>query len=392
MEHFDFIVFESYKSAENHWFDVELISRMLQSQGKKVAVFDLYNRYKDNSLDKIPIIHWEPNSTIPDDSWMKRKHSLWDTFRYSTKYTLQEGKYLKEAKAFIKDKADNFYCGSYHVGMSTTFFDVQKPCYWWGLRSERFQTDWKKTLKSPLKSFKIRRQRRLFLRNPYQRLFVSNEIILKEHEVLGISRGRMLVREERCVETIGNAAISALTKDTSFLVIGMLRPGKHVTTTIEAFKRTNIEGTSLSLVGSSMAGYENQIISSIGKDNRIFRTNKYLEYDDFYREFQKSHFVLFADEQGPCCITNGTMLEALIHHRPIICPNYNPYRYYIEKYHVGILYKPNDIVSYAEALQKAVVLGMQAFIPAIEDFLQTILFDRVAKEFVERLNKMNDEI
>lgn len=387
MKKLDIILFESYHQARNHTFDVVLIARMIQSQGQKVAIFDLYHEVEEDVIEGIPVIHWTSKCKVPDDSWRVRKHSVWETLTKSKKFQYDQHRYMKEALTFIQDKADAFYCGSYHNGMSTVFFQLQKPCYWWGLRSERLRFSWRKCIPSPMSGLHIWMERKRFLQNPYQRLFVSNQIIRDEHERLGVSRDRMVIREERVVEKETDANLQALEKSVSFLVIGQLRKPKHVPTTIEAFRKANIEGATLKLIGRAQEEYEQEIQSAIASDNRIIRQNAFLEYDDFNKHFSESHFVLFADEQGPSCITNGTMTEALINHRPIICPNYAPYSYYIEKYGFGLLYKAGDTDSYAEAMRKASEMRVEHFQPTIEKFLQTIQFDVVAKQLAEDLNK-----
>lgn len=383
---YDFIIFESYHQARNHSYDLLLIGRMLNSQGLKVAIFDLYHEIKKDMLEGLPVIHWVSKCQVPDDSWRLRKHTIWETLIKSKLFSYQQHRYMKEALSFIKDKADAFYCGSYHNGMSTVFFQLQKPCYWWGLRSERLRFSWKKLLPSPLSGFHIWLERKRFLKNPYQRLFVSNQIIMDEHEQLGVSRDRMVIREERVVEKSVDANLHALDKNLTFLVIGQLRPQKHVSFTVDAFKKANIPNSRLKLIGRSQGDYEKEICSAIAGDNRIVRHNAFLEYEDFNKHFSESHFVLFADEQGPSCITNGTMTEALINHRPIICPDYNPYNYYIDKYGVGLLYEPGNVESYSFALQKAEELGVEHFQQAIDIFLHTINFDIVAKNLVTAIN------
>ena len=81
------------------------------------------------------------------------------------------------------------------------------------------------------------------------------------------------------------------------------------------------------------------------------------------------------------------MMEALIHHRPIICPDYNPYTYYIKKYGVGLLYKAGDTESYANTMREASQLDTAYFQKAIDAFLETIMFDRVADQFVKDIKK-----
>lgn len=382
---YDFLLFENYHLAQHHRLDVLIIAKMLKSQGLKVAIFDIYHEDCADDIEGIPVLHWSSKNPIPDDSWMIRKHTAFETIIKSNMFQWQLHCYMKEVKSFIIDKAKNFYCGSYHNGMSTVFFDIQKPCYWWGLRSERFHFSIRKLIPSPHFGLHLLKERKKFIRNQNQRLFISNPIIIDEHERLGISRDRMIIREERVVEKVSEANLQTLDKNISFLVIGQLREAKHVPFTIQAFRKANIDGATLKLIGRSQDEYEKEIQSAISKDKRIIRKNAFLEYDDFNKHFSESHFVVFADEQGPSCITNGTMTEALINHRPIICPNYNPYKYYIEKYNIGLMYEAGNVDSYAATMKIARDLGVEYFQTSIDEFLKTIRFDVVAKKLVEDL-------
>lgn len=378
----DFLLFENYHLAQHHRLDVLIIAKMLKSQGLKVAIFDIYHEDRTDDIEGIPVLHWSSKNPIPDDSWMIRKHTVFETLIKSNMFQWQLHCYMKEVKSFIIDKAKNFYCGSYHNGMSTVLFDIQKPCYWWGLRSERFHFSIRKLIPSPHFGLHLLKERKKFIRNPNQRLFISNPIIIDEHERLGISRDRMIIREERVVEKVSEANLQTLDKNISFLVIGQLREAKHVPFTIQAFRKANIDGATLKLIGRAQDEYEKEIQSAISKDKRIIRKNAFLEYDDFNKHFSESHFVVFADEQGPSCITNGTMTEALINHRPIICPNYNPYKYYIEKYNIGLMYEAGSVESYAATMRKARNLGVEYFQSSIDQFLKTLSFDVVAKKLV----------
>lgn len=384
---YDFLLFENYHLAQHHRMDVLIIAKMLKSQGLNVAIFDIYHEDDGDDVEGMPVLHWTSKASIPDDSWMLRKHSVFETLIKSTVFQRQLHCYMKEVKSFIKDKAKNFYCGSYHNGMSTVLFDIHKPCYWWGLRSERFRFSIRKMFPSPLFGLHLLEERRRFINNPYQRLFVSNQIIMDEHERLGVPRNRMIIREERVVEKNSEACLQTLDKSLSFLVIGQLRKSKHVPFTIEAFRLANMDGATLKLIGRAQDEYEKEIQSAISNDKRIIRQNAFLEYGDFNKHFSESHFVLFADEQGPSCITNGTMTEALINHRPIICPNYNPYKYYIEKYNIGLMYEAGSVESYAATMKKAKNIGVEYFQRSIDQFLKTLSFDVVAKKLVEDIGR-----
>lgn len=386
---YDFLLFENYHLATHHLYDLFMIARMMQSQGLKVAVFDVFHEIEEDMREGIPVIHWKFKLAIPDDSWLLRKHSKWETAFKSVRLLIQTHFYFREVVSYIRDKADAFYCGSYHKGISTELFLLQKPCYYWGLRSERLTFTWRKLLPSPFDGLHVFLQRRRFLRNQFQRLFVSNPIILEEHIRIGVPRSRMVIREERVVEKMTEANLSMMDAEVSFLVIGQLRKEKQIPVTVAAFRQANIPGSTLKLIGRSQNDYEVIIESAISNDKRIVRVNEYLDYKDFFKYFSKSHFVLFADQQGQSCITNGTMMEALIHHRPVICPDYNPYSYYIDKYGIGLKYRAGDAESYAAALKKAVALGTGYFQPAINTFLFTLDFDTVARQFVTELNLKN---
>lgn len=266
---YDFLLFENYHLAQHHRLDVLIIAKMLKSQGLKVAIFDIYHEDCADDIEGIPVLHWSSKNPIPDDSWMIRKHTVFETIIKSNMFQWQLHCYMKEVKSFIIDKAKNFYCGSYHNGMSTVFFDIQKPCYWWGLRSERFHFSIRKLIPSPHFGLHLLKERKKFIRNQNQRLFISNPIIIDEHERLGISRDRMIIREERVVEKVSEANLQTLDKNISFLVIGQLREAKHVPFTIQAFRKANIDGATLKLIGRSQDEYEKEIQSAISKDKRI---------------------------------------------------------------------------------------------------------------------------
>lgn len=376
---YDFILFENYHQAQNHKIDLVLIARMLKSQGLKVAILNIYGEDNVKEIDGIEFINLPFKATPPQYHNVKLIGKI--------EFLIWQRRYFKRVIKYITPLAKKFYFGSYHVLMPTGFFKIKKPCFYWGLRSCRM-TNFTRMLKSQdlINVLHAIKQRNLFMKNSYQCLFVSNEIIKKEFEDLGISTNRLVIREERCIEEATTQNTYKCSTHPSFLVIGQMRKQKNLPTTIEAFKLANIPYAKLYLIGRSQGKYEEEITAAINNDDRIERNNSFLEYDDFLNYYTKSHFILFADDEGDSCITNGTFTEALIRHRPVISPDYNPYSHYINKYGVGILYKPGDTASYAKALQKATELGVEHFQENIEKFLETLDFKKVAKDFVNNLH------
>ena len=386
-EHYDFLLFENYHLARHHKYDMVLIARMLQHEGLKVAILNIYGEDQEDSIEEIPVVDLPFKAELPCDDWQSHPKNKLHSFLSTIRFFYWQHFYLKKVAKAIEPMADMFYCGSYYWGMSTQLFKINKPCYYWGLRSERMTHVGKHFIKNPLEGIKVWMLRRAFMNNQHQGLFVSNEIIRNEFLLLGIPEKRMVIREERCIFKMGQDFLDMRFPDTAFLVIGKLRKQKHVDFTIHAFKTANMDKAMLKLVGNSDERYEEVIRMAISDDKRIERIKGFLSYDDFNTWFRRAHFVLFADEKGPSCITNGTMMEALINYRPVICPDYEPYSYYINRYKLGLLYKPGDMASYAAALSKAKQLGTEQFIPYIEAFLQNITFDKVSRQLYQQLIK-----
>lgn len=377
-EKYDFILFENYHQAQNHKIDLVLIASMLQIQGMKVAILNIYGEDNSKEIEGIEVINLPFKATVPQYHRIKLLGKL--------EFLIWQRRYFKRVIKYITPLAKSFYFGSYHVQMPTGLFKIKKTCFYWGLRSSRMTNfAWMLKRQDFINVLHAIKQKNLFMKNPKQCLFVSNEIIKKEFEDLGINTNRLIIREERCIETITDANIDKCSEKPSFLVIGQLRKQKNLPTTIEAFKLANIPDAKLCLIGRSQDKYEKEITAAINNDYRIERNNSFLEYDDFLSYYTKAHFVLFADEKGDSCISNGTFTEALVQHRPVIAPNYNPYSYYINKYGVGLLYEPDDIQSYSNAIEKAVELGVEYFQQNINRFLEEIKFDKVSELLVEQI-------
>lgn len=383
MEHYDFILFENYRNASHHKFDLIQTASFLKYSGMKVAILDVFREYSVSEIEGIRVIHHNVKLKVPVVRWTSNKFV--NLFKKLSFLCLQH-RFMKAIVIEITPLADQFYFGSYYELVSSVLISMKKPSYFWGLRSIRFKyPTFKDILKEPVAGIHKWYINRMFKANPYQRLFVSNQIIFYEHVALGIPQERMIIREERVVKEKTTPLLEKLTSNVSFLTIGLLRKEKNIDKTIDAFKLANIEDAKLYLAGRSAKGYETIIEKAIGKATNIVRINAFLEYEDFFKYFIQSHFVLFADSQGSCCITNGTMMEALIHHRPIICPDYAPYKYYIEKYHIGLLYDPTNLESYSNTLKLAASMGTTSFQQSIDKFLETIMFDKVSRELVGKI-------
>lgn len=385
MAKYDFLVFENYHAAENHKYDVVLIGRLLQQAGLNVAVLDIYGEDSCENMEGLPVVHLTFKKPIPNDYWQKHPKNKLLSLMSLIRFLWQQHWYFKKVIKEIVPMSDRFYCGSYHLSMSTQLLKIEKPCYTWGLRSSRMTGFWAKFKKNPIIALRMLMLRRAFMENPWQNLFISNDIIRNEFKDLGVPDNRLILREERCIEDLGDRRFEYMNPVFSLLTIGMLRPDKRIEMTVKEFVDCDKPEWIYKVAGKSNGKYEDIIERTIKGHSNIIRINDFLDYDQFNKLFAESHFVVFADKQQKSSITNGTMLEALINYRPIIAPNYNPYRFYVEKYGIGILYNPKVKGDLSRAIKDAYTIGCKSFCNNIDNFLKTITFSHVSKSLCSQI-------
>ena len=198
---YDIILFENFHAAFHHKYDVHLIARMLKSQGMKVAILNIYGEDKPDDYPGIDLLDLPFHDSIPDDkAWLDCKGNVVKRLYYVICFLKQQSRYMRRVRAFVQDKADLFYLGSYHLTMPSEFLSLKKRCYYWGLRSYRMTGFWQTFKSNPFLAFRMADLREKFLKNNYQCLFVSNEIIKKEFIKIGVPENRLVIREERCIE------------------------------------------------------------------------------------------------------------------------------------------------------------------------------------------------
>ena len=204
MIHYDFILFENCHAAKHHIFDVVLIARMLQSQGLKVAILNIYSDIEKKELDGIEVINLPFSIPIPNDKWKKNPKNKIHSLLCNIRFFYQQYFYIKKVVKYITPFADRFYCGSLNNYTSLQLLKIRKISYFWGLRSHWFNDLGHKILKDPISSIRFFMIRHFFYKNVNLKLFVSNQIIKDEFEKLGINKNRIVIREERCIENREN--------------------------------------------------------------------------------------------------------------------------------------------------------------------------------------------
>ena len=126
---YDIIVFENYRQAIHHKIDMHLIAKLLRAGGLSVAILDIYHEDCYNEIDDIPVLHH--HVILPKILNAQFAANPMTRFFEHLYFYRAQNKYFTAVLDEVQDWADRFYCGSYHLGMTSSWFSLKKPCFWW---------------------------------------------------------------------------------------------------------------------------------------------------------------------------------------------------------------------------------------------------------------------
>lgn len=384
---YDFILFENWHQATNHLKDVGLIANMLKDCGYSVAVADVYQNINKDFIKDVPCINIQHKVSF----WDHQKNGLmskWPFIKIVRAINRnREARHLKCVMEEIQGKYKNLYCGSHYVKMPIGWLRMiptSSSAFFWGLRSARL-VQYKN---EPIDYEGIRSYflRKYFDRHSNLKFFVSDQLIRDEFLMLGITQNRLVIRPERFIDDYSPDNKS--NNDVfSLLSIGSLRPEKRIEKILESLGRLEDETIRYTIAGASRPGYESMIEEGLKNisEGMVERLNYRLSENEFNKLIDNADFLVLCDRPQASNVTNGTMNEALLAGVPIIAPNYDPYKYIIEHFHVGIMFNPDEEESLVAAIKKAKQLGREAFAKPIHDYQSLYLKKNVVKEFAESL-------
>lgn len=385
----DFILFENLYSVENHYKDLENLALLLQGAGYKVAIADCF---KEESLCKNRTIkHISIPAFVPK------------AFKESNKYDVERGRllgallrmiqevYLLYIMFYCRNKCKNIYAGSLTPAtpMLFRFLTFHKHCYLWGLRSATV-TYWKKQkigywwCISKLGYFLLQNNKDIIL-------IVSNPFIKKEFvDEAHIPESRIILRPERTIESITYPRSSESGK-LRLLTIGTLRPDKHVEVCLRSLRKLNNSNIEFTIAGRSrnFKEYEELILKESQGVPSIKRIDKYLDDEEYFQLIDHCDCLLLCDEKQPTCSSNGTMMEALLFGKPIIAPNYEPFKTEVTYYKIGELYEMFDENSLSIVIESLLKSGTHYYSYGIIQYQQNFIFKKVAGSIRTQIDKIS---
>lgn len=389
---YDFILFENAYNIENHYKDLSIMARLLKTAGYTVAIADVFKEDKLCSIDGIPHIQ-VPIGRARRYNELKLYRKKKNIIQKQLQQILLDI-YLFRVTRYLSRFTKNIYMGSWMMGLPLFFLhflDKNTNYYMWGLRSATMlywhDSIWSKgALFSYIYARIAKKKNNLFI-------VVSNHIIKKEFiENIGVPASRLIVRPERCVEK-ENKIVPLSKEELHILTIGTLRPFKHVEFALDALRILNNNKIFYTIAGRCKDdnGYEKMIEDKMIGVPNVTRINRFIPDEEYELLMKNCDVLLLCDGTQKSCASNGTMSEALLHGKPIIAPDFNPFKYEVENYNVGVLYEYQNVNSLTNVLNNMLEEGTYKYIKPLTEYQKKFLFSEVACSLREQIEKQNDK-
>lgn len=382
---YDFVLFENFYLALNHYKDVCIIAKMLQKCGYTVAIADVFGEAEHCQIEGVPHITFKKQCPVTID-YGSHNRGIIALIKNAIDRKRIDG-YLKYVMRELRGKYRHLYAGSYFVHMTTGWLKEipeESSAFFWGLRSSRLVEF--KLNRFHLKSYDAYKLHRYFERHQNLKYFVSDEIIRQEFLNLGVAPNRLVLRPERIIEQLPQiSSPNKENKSLCLLSIGSLRETKRIEKILDALRDVNSMDIHYVIAGKADASYEAIIDSHRKGLDNVERRNYRLSEEEYNTLLDQCDFLVLCDSRQLSSVTNGTMNEALLKGKPIIAPNYNPYRFFIEKYGIGIMFDPEEKHSLSDAIRSAQTMSAVAFEDAIHEYQGTLLMEKIIAQFSKEL-------
>lgn len=216
------------------------------------------------------------------------------------------------------------------------------------------------------------------------KVFFTEEMYAKHAEKIGITR--TAVFPDRFLTKDGNLARSASSDQISLVTVGTISTLKNPVSFIRSWDNVQpelVKKFSYGIYGKIMDGIGNELNSVAAVSQvSIKLVNDYVS-SAFYNELMAgSDFVVIPyPEEYTRYATSGVMWDCFQMQKPIICPDIEPFRYYINKYGVGYLYSDKNLES---TLQK-IIAERQEFQSTLDQRFLRLIGENSFAQLKQRL-------
>lgn len=387
MKKYDLILVETAHYKKPHYEKIQRqIAELLTEGGLRVAVinFKRNNDYHNNRIYDVINIH--PDLPDPPVIWRDRKgRNKLERLRSIHLLSKEEKRYFEVLFDKIKHLSDAIYWGT--ISSSTLnllkikALRNKKIFLWEGAYYAFLFTNFKK-IKSPIAFFKPILLSKFIKKNDIK-ILVANEPI---HNVLvkkGFEDINIIIRPEETFKESGRN-ITKLNNKFCLTTIGAIRHEKNIHFALNALENKKIKYI---VAGKSNNQYAYDIDERMkNMDKEYFvRLNQWFTDEEYHDLIKQSHFLIICDIEFPCPGSNGTLFDAVKNVRPVIVPDHTHFRYYIDKYKIGLKYEPDNKNSFLSAVDKAKELGNSYFYNKLIEMRNDFKHDKIVKDFTNNV-------
>ena len=187
----------------------------------------------------------------------------------------------------------------------------------------------------------------------------------------------MLFSSEKQKEDERNLAIP---NNKKFLIstVGIIYKGKNIEFVLNSLKKNRTVNFKYRIAGLPKEKY-GQYIKRMAMEfsNEIVECRfEYLSDEDYAEEIKKSNFIVIPYVKARSDQASGVFFDALRYNRPVITPDIDPFKNYIDKYKVGLTYKEGDYESFINAVNLSMKLGTEHFLDNILKFKEDFSYKK----------------
>jgi glycosyltransferase involved in cell wall biosynthesis len=174
--------------------------------------------------------------------------------------------------------------------------------------------------------------------------------------------------------------------------VGVIYEGKNIDFIINTLKNKRIADVKYIISGFPYDEYGQRIKKEVEDlHNEMIEGHfEYLSEEEYTRAIKTADFIVLSYSKDRSDQASGVFFDAIKYNRPVIAPNVEPFKYYIEKYKIGLMFEENDEESFVQQINMAKKLGTSYFIKNINDFKRDFSYDVWIKKFVDFLKSVKN--
>lgn len=250
-----------------------------------------------------------------------------------------------------------------------------------------------KSYYSRLKNYLVRRKARKFVLNSVLSLIALEESTVENLKQNGFKSFWIPYELFSDPEKTNDDKLLRTNND-EFVIstVGLIYEGKNIDFIINTLKNKRISDVKYIISGFPYDEYGQHIKKEVEDlHNEMIEGHfEYLSEEEYKRTIRKADFIVLSYSKDRSDQASGVFFDAIKYNRPVIVPNVEPFKYYIEKYKIGLMFEENDEDSFVQQINMAKKLGTSYFIKNINDFKRDFSYDVWIKKFVDFLKSVKN--